>query len=144
MLNTSGVLSVFVNQKRYWFIRCKERTARISRASTTRAQSWLVSLKAVHGIVLTMRPSLCTVVIGPYSPSAVEANRSIAYADHPSGQYLVGNQGIILTWCKECERSSILCAVPHRVLLCSGILSGVLILHCNCSFSKYSIRCPEA
>jgi hypothetical protein len=60
-------------------LRWKERTASISRASKTRAQSRLVNLKALHGIFLKMRPSRRTVVIGPYNRSADEVKRSIAY-----------------------------------------------------------------
>jgi hypothetical protein len=55
-------------------------TMRISQASKTRVQLWPESLKAAHGIVLTTRPSMHTVVIGPYSRSADEVNKSIAYA----------------------------------------------------------------
>jgi diphthamide synthase subunit DPH2 len=57
----------------------EKHTARIFRASKTRDQSRVVSLKALHGIFLTTRPSRRTVVIGPYNRSADEVNRSIAY-----------------------------------------------------------------
>lgn len=72
---TKGLINQNCNQ----LIRWMQHTASISRASKTRDQSWLENLKALHGIVVTTRPSRRMVVIGPYSRSADEVKRSIAY-----------------------------------------------------------------
>src|ERR1700678_4467841 len=119
-------------------------TPRMSQASTTRVQSRSINLNADHGICLLMRLSRRSVVNGPYISLADARNNAIGCSHLLVSTRNNENIVRILAWQSLCDCSSILYAVPHRMLQCNGIFKASSSPQCSWVLSKYSMRCPDA
>ena len=124
-------------------LRTSPHTLSISHASTTLSQSQSVIVNAVHGMCFTTRLSWHNVVMGPYISSTVAKNKPIGYWTINTKIVQIENK-IKLTWQSLVACSSILNAVPHCILLCKGIFTGLERPQWICVLWKYSMCCPDA